>query len=96
MIQTFRIINGIDQVDRGTWFTMATDRGREGATKTRNSKDITRIEEGTSKQELRKNFFSQRVPSKWNSLPETTRQQSSGLGFKAAYDGTILRQPGLP
>ena len=96
MIQTFRIIHGIDQVERGTWFTMATERDREGAAMTRNSKDITRIEEGSSKNELRRNYFSQRVPSKWNSLPQTTRQQQSVLGFKAAYDGTKLRQPGLP
>ena len=40
------------------------------------------------------NFFSQRVPSKWNLLPESTRQQNTVLGFKAAYDGTILRHHG--
>ena len=96
MIQTFRIIHGIDQVERETWFTMGNERDREGAAMTRNSKDITRIEEGSSKNELRRNYFSQRVPSKWNSLPQTTRQQQSVLGFKAAYDGTKLRQPGLP
>ena len=37
-----------------------------------------------------------RVPSLWNSLPQSTRQQTSVSGFKAAYDGTTLRQPGLP
>ena len=96
MIQTFRIITGIDQVDAGTWFTMANERGRVGAANTRHSKDNTRIEEGNSHIDQRRNFFSQRVPSNWNSLPETTRQQQSVLGFKAAYDGTTLRQPGLP
>ena len=45
---------------------MATYRGREGATKTRNSKDISRIEEVTCKHELRQNFFSQRPGSPAN------------------------------
>ena len=94
MIQTSRILNGIDQVEASTWFTMATDRDRAGAAHTRHSTDTTRIVEGVSKIDVRKNFFSQRVPRYWNSLPETTRQQQTVLGFKAAYDGTIIRQPG--
>ena len=96
MIQTCRILNGIDNVDPSTWFTLATDRDRAGAANTRHSKDTTRLVEGVSKHDMRRNFFSQRVPSTWNSLPEITRQQQTVLGFKAAYDGTTLRQPGLP
>ena len=96
MIQTFKIIQGLDNVEVGTWFTLASERDREGATTTRHSQDTTRLEEGTSKLDLRRNFFSQRVPPIWNSLPQSTRQKSSVLSFKAAYDGTVLRQPGLP
>ena len=91
MIQTFRIIQGVDNVETGTWFTMANEREREGATSTRNYRDTTRLVEGDSNYELRRNFFSQR----WNALPQATRQQSTVLGFKAAFDGTTLRQPGL-
>ena len=94
MIQTFRIINGIDNVEPATWFTMANEREREGATSTRHNRDTTRLVEGESRYELRRNFYSQRVPSKWNLLPQATRQQSTVLGFKAAFDGTILRHPG--
>ena len=72
MIQTSRILNGIDQVEASTWFTMATDRDRTGAAITRHSRDTTMIV-GVSKIDVRKNFFSQRVPRYWNSLPETTR-----------------------
>ena len=96
MIQTFRIINGIDNVDAATWFTMESERERDGATSTRHNRDTTRLVEGESRYELRRNFFSQRVPSRWNLLPQATRQQSTVLGFKAAFDGTILRHPGLP
>ena len=59
MIQTSRILNGIDQVEASTWFTMATDRDRTGAANTRHSRDTTRIVEGVSKIDVRKNFFSQ-------------------------------------
>ena len=96
MIQTFRIINEVDNVEAETWFTFASEREREGATSTRHSRDTTKLVQGDSKYELRRNFFSQRVPNQWNSLPQATRQQNTVLGFKAAYDGTTLRHPGLP
>ena len=94
MIQTFRILNGIDQVEPCTWFTMANERNRLGAANTRYSSDYTKTVEGTSKTELRRNYFSQRVTRPWNSLPHSTRQQPNVLGFKVAYDGTTLRQRG--
>ena len=46
MIQTFMIVHGIDMVEAGTWFNMASERGREGTVNTRNSKGTTRIVEG--------------------------------------------------
>ena len=96
MIHTFRIIHGLDNVEVGTWFQLAGDRTREGAVNTRQSRDSTRLVEGESHYENRRNFFSQRVPARWNLLPESTRQQTTVLGFKAAFDGTILRHTGQP
>ena len=96
MIQTFRIINEVDNVEAETWFTFASERVRDGATSTRHSRDTTTLVQRDSKHELRRNIFSQRVPNQWNSLPQATRQQNTVLGFKAAYDGTTLRPPGLP
>ena len=92
MIQTSRILNGIDHVDASTWFDMVADRDRAGAANTRHSRDTTRIVEGASNNDMRENFFSERGPRYWNSWPATTRQQT----FKAAYDGTTVSQPGLP
>ena len=94
MLQTFRIINGIDNVEAETWFTFANERDRDGATNTRHSSDITRLVQGESRYEPRRNFFSQRVPDLWNSLPKTTSHITTVLGFKAAYGGTNLRQSG--
>ena len=50
MIQTFRILNGIDQVEPGTWFTMANKRNRLGAANTRYSSDYIMTVEGPSRQ----------------------------------------------
>ena len=96
MIQAFRIVQGLDNVEMGTWFQLANQREREGAVTTRLNSDTTRLVEMESRYENRRNFFSQRVPSKWNRLPESTRQQTTVLSFKAAYDGTTLRQTGQP
>ena len=62
----------------------------------RQSRDTTRLVEGDSQYENRRNFFSQRVPARWNSLPQSTRQQATVLGFKAADDGTTLNTTGQP
>ena len=96
MIQTFRILQGLDNVEESTWFQRANDRDREGAVNTRQHGDSTRLVEGRGRYENRRYFFSQRVPSRWNSLPQATRQQTTVLGFKAAYDGTIVRHTGQP
>ena len=96
MIQTFKIVQGLDNVEMGTWFKFANERESEGAVNTRLNRDTTRLVERESRYENRRNFFSQRVPSKWNRLPELTRQQTTVLSFKAAYDGTILRHTGQP
>ena len=96
MIQTFRILQGLDNVEERTWFQRANERDREGAVNTRQHGDITRLVEGHGRYENRRYFFSQRVPSRWNSLPQATRQQTTVLGFKAAYDGTIVRHTGQP
>ena len=43
MIQTFRIIQGLDNVEESTWFQRANDRDREGAVNTRQHGDSTRL-----------------------------------------------------
>ena len=88
------MFNHVDQGNPNTWFSRAGERDREGATNTRHSMDSTQLAEGQSRTQIRRNFFSQRVPRQWNTLSQTTRQQTTVLNFKAAYDGTRLREPG--
>ncbi len=92
MIQTFKIMNGIDDVNLRTWFNPASDRISQP---TRTTTHI--LEDGTSantlniqvpkaRLDLRKNFFSNRVVNTWNSLPSDIQNASSVNSFKNLYD----------
>jgi len=79
MVQTFKIIHGIDNVDRATCFTLMDP----------NRSHRTRLAEGgpmlvgsLARLELRKNFFSQRVVEHWNRLPVAARTAGSVAQFK--------------
>ena len=41
--------------------------------------------------EIRKNSFSQRVVTTWNSLPDSLRGVGTVLGFKIGYDEWVSR-----
>jgi hypothetical protein len=56
IIQTFRIVNVLDNVEEATWFTMASEMERDGANSTRDNRDTTRLVEGDSRYERRRNF----------------------------------------
>ena len=69
MIQTFRIMSGIDLVDSETWFAPGNQVLREGAAHTRSTESLYGIQEAWASGDVRKNFFSLRVIKPWNSLP---------------------------
>ena len=96
MIETFKILHGIEDVDPTTFFTLASDRHDHA---TRQATVITEEEDtlpsygllkGPSKLELRSNFFSQRVVKPWNSLPINIKNSESVNGFKENYDKHAL------
>lgn len=84
LIQTYKIVQGVDEVEREEWFnfipenrvqrTRATDGG------------LNMLKERTSL-ETRRQFFSQRVIDKWNSLPLETKQAKSVQSFKNQLRG---------
>ena len=65
MIQTYKILKGVDKVEVGTWFEMVANTGRA----TRAAADPLNIRIPAPRLELRRNFFSQRVPGSWNAIP---------------------------
>ena len=82
-IETFKMLKGFTQVDHTTWFKFMS---RTEGPETRLSSDPLALELPTSRLDLRKYFFSVRVPPVWNSLPLTIRQAQTVNQFKNSYD----------
>ena len=82
-IETFKMLHGVTNVDPSLWFNKISH--AEGP-QTRLSTDPLALEIPPSRLDLRKNFFSVRVPQIWNSLPLSMRQSTSVNSFKNAYD----------
>ena len=91
MIETFKILKGISDVDYRTWFSKV----HELHQKTRQA--VTVSADGTcsysnsialpnAKLDVRKNFFSVRVVEKWNNLPISVKTAASVDQFKQEFD----------
>ena len=92
MIQTFKIVNQVDDIPINTFFDMARDRHEHH---TRNTviigpKDKVVGNKNLVKKkvtlDIRKNFFSQRVVEQWNELPNCVQNASDVNNFKNLYD----------
>ena len=89
LIETYKMLKGLSQVDHSTWFNiMACTSGPQ----TRLSSDPLALETQPARLDLRKNFFSVRVPPAWNALPLAIRQSSSLNQFKNQYDQFKMSQ----
>lgn len=82
-IETFKMLRGFTKVDKSTWLTFLS---REVGPQTRLSSDPLSLETKPARLDLRKHFFSVRIPTIWNALPLTIRQSTSVNQFKALYD----------
>ena len=82
-IETFKMLNGFSAVDYKTWFHIVD---RDEGPQTRLSSDPLALQAQKARLDLRKNFFSVRVPPIWNALPLAVRQAQSVNGFKNAFD----------
>ena len=91
MIQTYKIVNGVDDVEPSTWFTFLADE-RERSTRSTYqvgedgslSSKLT-LKPGRWNLNVRKHFFSNRVVEQWNSLPEFLKCAGSVVEFKIGY-----------
>ena len=88
MIQTHKIINSIDRVSRSHWFELIND-NRITTVRTRLAADNLNIRVKPCRTELRRNFFTNRVVSTWNGLPECIKTARTSSAFKSAYDQYI-------
>jgi hypothetical protein len=81
MQQVHRILVGKDKVKSETWFKMASDIERV----TRAAADPLNLRIPAPRLEVRKNFFSQRVPECWNKIPQDLKQATTAKAFRNAY-----------
>ena len=78
MIETFKILKGLERVEEEKWFTLSENvplRGHE-----------LKLEKSRARLDIRKNFFSHRIISAWNRLPINITKQETVQGFKKALD----------
>lgn len=83
MIQTYKIIHGLDDVDKSLWFEQVAETSER---LTRQSADILNLKPKNSKLELRRNCFSNRVVNSWNKLPQDVKSGKNVNVFKNKYD----------
>jgi ribonuclease P/MRP protein subunit RPP40 len=88
MITTYRIMTGKDKVDPGHFFDLVAD---GLGPRTRGVTGVYNIRGVNDRLEIRKNSFSQRVVTTWNSLPDSLRGVGTVLGFKIGYDEWVSR-----
>ena len=81
MLQVYKILSGKDKVEKDTWFRMAGDGGRD----TRVNADPLNLRHPAPRLEIRRAFFSQRVPAPWNAVPPHIKAARTATAFKKAY-----------
>ena len=83
MIEVWKILNKVEDVDPAHWFVMAAE---SSSRMTRQTCCPLQIATPTYQHEFRKNFFSVRCVPKWNSLPDCVKLAKSIDMFKAEFD----------
>ena len=93
LLQAYRVLNGVDSVDPSLWFTMARQReDGPAAEATRQPAGFMNIKRGEGRNEIRKNFWSQRVIDPWNTLPDEVKQAETLNAFKNGIDNLRQKQ----
>ena len=93
MIQTFKTVMEIDDVDPNIFFSFTSDRHgyatRQAGSINANTLKMEpayALSHRPCKLDIRKYFFSNRVVSNWNSLPNETKNSATVEEFKIKYD----------
>jgi hypothetical protein len=80
MIQTWKIIHRKDNVNPESWFQKT-----RGEARTRAAADPLNLRIPVARLEVRKHFFSQRVPEEWNKIPAELKGAATVSGFRKGY-----------
>ncbi len=81
MVQTFKIVKGVDRVQHDTWFQLANEGGRA----TRSADCPLNLRQRAARLEVRRNFFSYRVVENWNKIPCAVKNVKTVSSFKRNY-----------
>ena len=81
MLEMYKILTGKDDVERDVLFSMAADQERA----TRATADQLNVLIPAARLEVRKQFFTQRVPKLWNAVPATLKQSATAASFRHGY-----------
>ena len=84
MLQTFKIVNQLDNVDTATYFQMEANHHNH-ATRQAANIEGNNLAKPNARLELRKNFFTHRVVNGWNSLSQTVKAATTLNQFKNEY-----------
>ena len=74
MIETWKILNGVERVNEQTWFTRHQNVSNRV---TRATASDLNLKEELARTEQRKNFFSVRAAKYWNEIPLHRREQKA-------------------
>ena len=91
MIQTFKIIRGLDKVDKDVWFK-PTIPGRPTTRNINSTGGENSMQVVFQHTEIGKNFFSTRATREWNLLPDTVKSAVTISVFKKRLDAHIENQ----
>ena len=93
MIEAFKTLTGINNVERASWFQIAENDNQRPSTRTNTTVEGGKAENRPSvlvreraKTDVRNNCFRLRAGRAWNELPDNVRQAKSTNAFKSAYD----------
>ena len=91
MIEAFKTINGFNKVDKADWFdfrdaTMRATRSTVSVTGEVQQNRSDTLYMRNIRLDSRKNFFTVRVITKWNRIPDAVKDQKTINAFKNRYD----------
>ena len=94
MIQTYKIVNQINDIPIETFFKIADHSHATRTAVTVNPGDEDNVAnmnfvKPKAKGDIRKNFFSHRVVDTWNNLPASVKAAESVNSFKNLYDKSV-------